>query len=562
MTILKSLLARRLLVIGSVVVVGMLALGSLALIDMKAALLDSREQKLRNLVESAASIAAAFEDKVKSGAMTTEEAQAKARETIGQLRFEGANYFWINDDTPKMVMHPLKPELDGKDLSEIKDANGVRLFVEMAKVVREQGRGFVEYLWPKPGNSQPVAKISFVEGFAPWGWVIGAGDYIDDINDAFWGEAKRVGAVSLGLVIAVSVGCFFVGRDAVRRLTSITERMRQLADGNTAAPIPFADKHDEFGEMACAVEVFRQNALEKARLEEAQEELKRRSEAERKAATMALAEAFESEVKGVVESVSTAAGQLRTTAETMTATADSTSSRAAIVAQASEQASANVQTVAAATEELSASIQEISRQTAQSNTIARTAADDAERAQSTVRNLATVAEKVGEVVTLINTIAAQTNLLALNATIEAARAGEAGRGFAVVAGEVKNLASQTAAATGEIATHIGAVRSEIEGTVNAITGIVDTIGQINDIASSIAAAVEEQNAATQEIARNVEQAAAGTHEVSSNTAGVTTAADQTGAAASAVLAASHTLSQESEQMRRVVTQFLTQVRAA
>ncbi|MFO1190457.1 MAG: globin-coupled sensor protein [Alphaproteobacteria bacterium] len=275
-----------------------------------------------------------------------------------------------------------------------------------------------------------------------------------------------------------------------------------------------------------------------------------------------LADSFEQSVRGVVDTVSTSAEEMKESAQTLAATAEETSRQSTAVAAASEQASTNVQTVAAAAEELSASISEISRQVTQSTTIANQAVDQATRTNETVNGLATAAQKIGDVVKLINDIAGQTNLLALNATIEAARAGDAGKGFAVVAAEVKGLATQTAKATEDIATQIKSIQSVTGDAVEAIKSISDTIGQIREIATGISSAVQEQSATTEAIARNVQQAAAGTSDVSSNIVSVTTAATDTGKRAGGLLEASGQLAQQSDRLRSEVDGFLGKIRAA
>lgn len=264
-------------------------------------------------------------------------------------------------------------------------------------------------------------------------------------------------------------------------------------------------------------------------------------------------------VKEVVDVVASAATELQASAETMSSSAEESSRQSAAVSTAAEQASSNVQTVASAAEELSSSIGEINRQVSQSTEIAKNAVDEANRTNAVIQGLAGAAEKIGEVVNLINDIASQTKLLALNATIEAARAGEAGKGFAVVASEVKNLADQTSKATTQIASQIGGMQSETQNAVTAINQIGATIGKIAEIATTIASAVEEQGAATQEIARNVQQAASGTLEVSNNITGVTEAAAQTGSAASEILQASNELSRQADQLRTEIETFLSRL---
>ncbi|MBI1245626.1 MAG: HAMP domain-containing protein [Alphaproteobacteria bacterium] len=380
----------------------------------------------------------------------------------------------------------------------------------------------------------------------------------------------RAGAVAA--TVAAVVGALFVGlaalgylvasRGVSRPIVSLNRTMAALSGGDKTVEIPFAGRYDEIGDMARAVEVFKKNMIEADGLRHDQESAKARAESEKRAAMHAMADEFEASVKGVVQFVSASSAELQKTAKSMTSAADAASRQSAIVAGASEQASANVQTVASAAEELSASISEIGRRVAESAQIASQAVGEAERTNTQVQTLSEAAEKIGDVVKLINAIAGQTNLLALNATIEAARAGEAGKGFAVVASEVKNLASQTARATEEIAGQVKSIQSATSGSIEAIGAIGQTIGRMNEIATAIAAAIEEQGAATQEIARNVQQASAGTQEVTNNITGVTKASSETGEAASHVLGAADELARQSDALSTQVDAFTAKIRAS
>ncbi|MBK1842632.1 CHASE3 domain-containing protein [Azospirillum sp. YIM B02556] len=363
------------------------------------------------------------------------------------------------------------------------------------------------------------------------------------------------------LLLAITAG-ILLSRGIATPIRGMTAVMGKLAAGDNGVQIDGQERRDEIGAMAKAVEVFKRNAIDNARLEAEQQGLKAKAEADRKASMAALAQSFEASVKGVVESVATASGNMQSVATTMVGTAEQTSHQASASAAAAEQTSANVQTVAAAAEEMSASLLEISKQVSTSSQISAQAVKDAERTNGTVAGLANAAQKIGEVVTLIQSIAGQTNLLALNATIEAARAGDAGKGFAVVASEVKNLATQTARATDEIAAQIATMQAVTSEAVNAIKGIGATITQMSGIATAIASAVEEQNAATGEISRNVTQAASGTMEVSSNVSEVQKAASESGSMAGQVLDAAGELSREAKTLRSAVDEFLRGVRAA
>ncbi len=344
-------------------------------------------------------------------------------------------------------------------------------------------------------------------------------------------------------------------------IRAMTGAMGRLAQHDLTTEISGAERKDEVGQMAKAVQVFKDSMIETDRLKAEQEEAQRAA-AKRSALVDQLTRDFDTKVQGVVQGVASQATQMEASAQSMSATAEEATKQASAVAAASEQGAANVQTVASAAEELSSSIAEIGRQVSHSSQIAATAVTEAAKANEMVQGLLNASQKIGEIVALINAIADQTNLLALNATIEAARAGEAGKGFAVVAAEVKNLATQTSKATEEIGTQITSVQGATQNAVNAIASIGKTIGEIDQIATTIAAAVEEQGAATQEIARNVEEAAKGTQEVSANIGGVTEAANSTGAGANQVLTAARTLSKQSGDMRELVQTFLTQVKAA
>ncbi len=389
--------------------------------------------------------------------------------------------------------------------------------------------------------------------------------------------------LGIGVVIAVGASCFsFYG--IARPISRITEATTVLAGGNMQIEIPFVGRADEIGAMAKAVEVFKQNAIGTARLAAEQREADaraaadkrtaeerdasekhataQREEAVRKAGMHKLADEFEAAVGGIIDTVSSASHELEAAANTLSNTADNTQQLSTVVASASEEASANVQSVASATEEMSSSVSEIGRQVQESSRIADEAVKQARSTDERINELSKAAARIGDVVKLITSVAEQTNLLALNATIEAARAGEAGRGFAVVAHEVKALAAQTAKATDEISSQITGMQKATQESVTAIKEISNTIGRISEISGAIAAAVEEQGAATQEISRNVGEAAKGTAEVATNITDVNRGASETGSASAQVLSSAQSLSTESNRLKAEVGKFLATVRAA
>ncbi|HVZ08936.1 cache domain-containing protein [Rhodopila sp.] len=520
-----------------------------------AQLLDARTTMLRAITDSAVAIAAGYEQAARNGQMTEQEAQAAAATAIGHLRYLGPEYVWINDMQARMVMHPVRPDLNGHDMKDFADPNGKRLFAAMVDTVRDRGAGAVDYLWPRPGAQEPVPKLSYVQGFQPWGWVIGTGVYIDDLIAArrhlAW-VMVGYGAIVLTLVGAVITWLARSVARPVRRLVDATDR---LSAGELSVAIAGEDRADEFGALARALAALRDAAQERVRLERAAE-AQQADRNRRQVAMEHLTQEFGSVVAGVLARLTAAARSMTETAQALATAARETQANAAETAEGSASSSADLSTVAAATVELSASVDEIARQVTTATGATRNAVEKASESDRAFINLIELASKIGHVGSAIAAIADQTNLLALNATIEAARAGEAGKGFAVVAGEVKALAAQTARATTEIRQDVEAMTAATENSAAAIQAVNGAIDQIDAVAAAIAAAIEQQGATTRDIAANVQSVSHMGERAAAAMAAVASAADRTGGMSRSMLAAAREIGDVSTTLQSEVEHFL------
>jgi methyl-accepting chemotaxis protein len=541
----------------------MIAVAAMAVMGLNSQMRADRISKTQHLVEAAHGLLAHYESEEKAGRLSREAAQQAAIKAVKAIRYGGDKYYWIQDENAKIIMHPTKPELDGQDASEIKDATGKRPFVEFANAVRANGAGYIDYIWSKPGMTEPVEKISYVKGFTPWHWIIGSGIYIDDVRAEVRNSVLSLGGRIVVIVLILVGVASVIARGITRPVRRLTSSMTGLAAGALDTEIDAAtlNRGDEIGAMAGALQVFKDNLIAKKAADEAAAE-EARQKAERAQRVEQATRAFDHTIGGIVDIVATASAQLSATAETLSSSAAQTSIQSDAVASASEEASANVQSVASAAEQLSASIREVTQHVLQSHKTSQEAAQEADQTTAAVQSLNEMAGHIGMIVGLISNIAAQTNMLALNATIEAARAGEAGKGFAVVAAEVKALAEQTAKATAEITSQITGIQESTQHTATSIGNIARTIQAINSSSSAIASAVEAQGSATQEIARNAHETSQATCEVARNITGVQEAAASSSAAASEVLSASRELARQSEALRAEVNKFLNAVRAA
>jgi len=546
----------RLMLIVFAMFIGMATIGTIGLLNLKSNMLVDREAQTKVTVETAISIIQEYYDRAKSGEFSEEEAKTRALRTISAMSYDKTNYIFIIDQAGTFLAHP---KWAGENHDEDKDANGeyfVRMFVDAAR----RGGDFVMYQWKRDADKPPVEKLSYVDPFAAWNWGVGTGIYIDDVDQAFASEATKTGGISLIIFIIICSGAIFISRGITKPLADITHKMDLLANGDKTIEVFFTGNKDEIGELARALETFKANAIKMEAMEKAQKEQEMRAATERKALMNKMADDFDSSVKGVVNTVSAAATEMQSSAKSMSSIAEETSSQSSAVAAAAEEASTNVQTVATAAEELNASIGEITRQIGDSVKVAGECMTEAESTGKVMQTLSKSAEDIGNVVKLIEGIASQVNLLALNATIEAARAGEAGRGFAVVANEVKSLANQVSHAAKDITQQIGGIQTQTSQAVTTIETITTTIRQINEISTTIAAAVEEQGAATKEISRSIQETATGTREVTRNITGVTRAATETGTASTQLLDTASQLAHESETLRKVVEDFIASVR--
>ncbi|PIT03761.1 chemotaxis protein [Bradyrhizobium nitroreducens] len=529
----------------------------------KSRMMEDRVQQMRTAVELLYNYAQSLQDEVTAGKLTLADAKAQFHQRGRRMNFNGNQGYPVvyNADT-SILVNGANQQLEGK-ITGAKDSNGVLIADAIIKAGGETAQGGVtSYLYPRPGQTEPVRKTVFARKFAPWNATISYGLYVDDIDADVRALTLELAAIGIGLMLLMAALSWLIARDVLGALDRQKTRMQAISEGAIDKPVEETDRGDEIGRMAETLEVLRQTSLTARALEAEQAANKTRTEQEKRDALIALADRFDASVGQLVGLMASGSGELEHTAKSMSSTAEGTNRRAALVGSAATEASQRVQTVAAAAEELSSSITEISRQVAQSAEVTGRAVDSARRTDTIVRALSDGAQQIEHVAELISNIAAQTNLLALNATIEAARAGEAGRGFAVVASEVKSLASQTAEATREIGDKIAQIQGATKEAVDAIGGITATIEEVSRIATSIGAAIEEQGAATAEIARSVSQTAEATKEVTTNIGGVSTAANETGNAAGMVLTAASNLSKQAEQLSGEVGTFLAGVRAA
>lgn len=518
---------------GIVALLCLVATGFIVLDRSSDAHFENRAIGTRSVVESGLGVIEYYHSLEESGELTREEAQAQAMAAVGTIRYENDEYFFIGNEDLVMVMHPIATGLNGTDVSEVADANGVLIFQEMRAVVRSDGEGFVEYMWPRPDSEEPQPKLSYVMGFEPWGWIVVSGVYIDDIDTAIAADRNTV-LIGFVAVLAVAALIGWVVRRMFRTLRRLAGAAAQIAEGDLSVDEFDDGSGGSIGELARSFDAMTgtlQDVEGKARL----------IAGGHIDATHRIPGAFGRTFDAMIESLTKLVERLTASSSALTAAADGlgdvagrvdrsaerTSSVAEAAAASGDHVSGCVDMVAAAIEEMGVSIAEVSRNTTEAASAASEAVEVARHTSMKIGKLGESSQEIGDVVEVIRTIAEQTNLLALNASIESARAGEAGKGFAVVASEVKELAEQTGRATEEIARRIAAIQTDTTSAIDANARIGETIDRISAISQQISTSVDEQSTVVVGISSNMADTATSTSSIVQSIGDVSTAAAET-----------------------------------
>ena len=548
-------ISAKLLLFSAIIFAGYAFLAWLASHKIHQTITSERIEMVHHVDEVAVSMVKTAYARFQSGELTEEEAKKLVKDQLRTVKYGASGeYYYIHDYEGTCILHGGKPEREGQNYYNFVDPNGRQIIKEQIEAGRG-GTGAVFALSPvaRGNSSEPVTKLSYAIAFEPWHWVVSTSMFVDDI-DARYAEIAWQFFLIAGIVgLFMAVCAYWLSRQITRPLNRLVQFTEQPL---SAAPSSQFESDlrlkDEIGTLARALQGFKERSAEAERLRSEVDMQKGEAEAARRKALADMVATVETETDTAVTGIDNRMTAMTEAASVMSRSAELVGASAQTVATASAQSLANAQTVASATEELSGSIREISAQVANATKATSVAVSRSETARTTIATLAEAVTRVGQVTTLISEIASQTNLLALNATIEAARAGEAGRGFAVVASEVKTLATQTARSTEEINRQISEIQSITQETVRGMDEVSSTVRMIDEIAGSIAAAVEEQHAATSEISRNVTETANGAREVSNRITEVSGEATRLGGEAGRVHDCAADVNEAVSSLRKVI----------